>query len=101
MLCEKPLAMDAADARAMVEAAQRAKRTAMTCFNWRFPAAMQRLHAMVEAGFLGRLFHINVRYFAPRFADEEVAPTPVNMTPMPWHFKNNAILRLFSSVKMG
>ena len=62
-------------ARAMVEAAQRAKRTAMTCFNWRFPAAMQRLHAMVEAGFLGRVFHVNLRYFAPRFADEEVAPT--------------------------
>jgi predicted dehydrogenase len=75
VLCEKPLAMDAADARAMVEAAQRAKRTAMTCFNWRFPAAMQRLHAMVEAGFLGRVFHINLRYFAPRFADEEIAPT--------------------------
>jgi predicted dehydrogenase len=75
VLCEKPLAMDAADAGAMVEAAQRAKRTAMTCFNWRFPAAMQRLHAMVEAGFLGRVFHINLRYFGPRFADEEVAPT--------------------------
>ena len=51
VLCEKPLAMNAGEARAMIEAASRAGRVAMTCFNWRFPAAMQRLHAMVDAGF--------------------------------------------------
>jgi predicted dehydrogenase len=78
VLCEKPLAMDGADARAMVEAARRAGRTAMTSFNWRFPAAMQRLHAMVEAGFLGRVFHVNVRWLGARWADEE-APTTWRM----------------------
>ena len=62
VLCEKPLAMDAAEGRAMIEAAQRAKRTAMTSFNWRYPAAMQRLHTMAAAGFLGRVFHVNVRW---------------------------------------
>src|SRR6266700_3714006 len=72
VLCEKPLAMNAAQARSMVEAAQRARRTAMTSFNFRYPAAMQRFHAMVEAGALGRLFHVNLRHFAPRFADESV-----------------------------
>ena len=50
VLCEKPLAMTAAEGRDMVEAAARAGRIGMTCFNWRFPAAMQRFHAMVEAG---------------------------------------------------
>ena len=75
VLCEKPLAMDAAEARAMVEAAHRAKRTAMTSFNWRFPAAMQRLHAMVDAGFLGRVFHVNVRWLGARWADEEAPLT--------------------------
>jgi predicted dehydrogenase len=75
VLCEKPLAMNAAQARSMVEAAQRARRTAMTSFNFRYPAAMQRLHAMVEAGSLGRLFHVNLRHFAPRFADEAVPST--------------------------
>jgi predicted dehydrogenase len=59
----------------MVEAAQRARRTAMTSFNFRYPAAMQRFHAMVEAGVLGRLFHVNLRHFAPRFADEAVPST--------------------------
>jgi predicted dehydrogenase len=78
VLCEKPLAMDAGEARAMVEAARRAGRTAMTGFNWRFPAAMQRFHRMVEAGFLGRVFHIQVRWLGARWADEE-APTTWRM----------------------
>ncbi|MBI4634874.1 MAG: Gfo/Idh/MocA family oxidoreductase [Candidatus Rokubacteria bacterium] len=75
VLCEKPLARTAAEARAMREAATRAGRVAMTCFNWRFPAAMARLHAMVEEGFLGRVFHVACRYFVPRWAEEGVAPT--------------------------
>ena len=75
VLCEKPMAMNAAEARAMTEAASRAGRVAMTCFNWRFPAAMQRLHAMADEGFLGRLFHVSARYLVPRWADESVRPT--------------------------
>ncbi len=75
VLCEKPLAMDAAQGRAMVEAAARARRVGMTCFNWRFPAAMRQLHAMVEAGFLGRLFHVNLRWLGSRWADETAPAT--------------------------
>ena len=41
----------------MVEAAARARRVAMTGFNWRFVPAMQRFHALVEEGAVGRLFH--------------------------------------------
>ena len=75
VLCEKPLAMTRDEARAMMEAAARARRVAMTTFNWRFPAAMQRLHTMVEEGFLGRLFHASLRYLVPRWADEATPPT--------------------------
>ncbi len=75
VLCEKPLAMDAGQARAMVEAAARAKRTAMTCFNWRFPAAMHHMHEMIEAGHLGRLFHVNLRWLGSRWADESAPAT--------------------------
>jgi len=75
VLCEKPLALNRAEAREMVEAAARAKRVAMTGFNWRFSAAMQRFHAMVEEGFLGRLFHASARYLVPRWADEATPPT--------------------------
>src|SRR5438034_10038630 len=55
VLCEKPIAMTRAEAAAMVEAARRAGRVAMTCFNWRFSAAMQELHARVTEGSLGRV----------------------------------------------
>jgi predicted dehydrogenase len=75
VLCEKPLAMTAEEGREMITAAQRAKRTAMTSFNWRYIAAMQRLHTMAEAGFLGRVFHINVRWMGARWADEEAPIT--------------------------
>lgn len=75
VLCEKPLAMNASECRSMIEAAARAKRVGMTGFNWRYTAAMQRFHAMVEAGALGRLFHVNLRWMGSRGADEAAAPT--------------------------
>ena len=75
VLCEKPIAMTAAEGRAMVDAAARAGRVAMTCFNWRFPAAMQRFHAMVEAGHVGRPFHIGARWLGARWADEAAPAT--------------------------
>jgi predicted dehydrogenase len=75
VLCEKPVALTAGDAREMVDAATRAGRTAMTCFNWRSPAAFQQFHAMVEQGFLGRLLHVQVRYMFGRFADPAVTST--------------------------
>jgi len=75
ILCEKPVAMTQAEARAMVDAAARAGRVAMTGFNWRFPAAMQRLHARVRDGFVGRVLHVSGRWFGARWADEASAPT--------------------------
>jgi predicted dehydrogenase len=75
VLCEKPLAMDGTEARAMVDAAARAGRVAMTGFNWRFPVAMQRFHSMAAEGAPGRPFHISGRWFAPRWADDGAAPT--------------------------
>lgn len=75
ILCEKPLAMDAAEGRAMVEAAARSGRVAMTSFNFRFPAAMQRFHELVEQGVPGRPFHVSARFFGPRWVDEAAAST--------------------------
>lgn len=75
VLCEKPLALTAAEAREMVEAARRAGRVAMTGFNWRFPVAMQAFRARAAGGALGRLFHVSARWINPRWADERAQPT--------------------------
>jgi len=75
VLCEKPLAMNRAEAQAMVDAAARAGRVGMTGFNWRFPAAMQQLHATLADGGVGRVFHLAARWYGSRLADETVAPT--------------------------
>jgi predicted dehydrogenase len=75
VLCEKPIALDAAEGREILDAAARANRTAMTNFNWRSPAAFQQFHAMAQEGFLGRLLHVQVRYMFGRFADESLPAT--------------------------
>lgn len=75
VVCEKPLAMSIAEGRAMLDAAARAKRVAMTGFNWRFIPGMTRFNALVREGGLGRVFHVSARWFGARWADETVAPT--------------------------
>jgi len=75
VLCEKPLAMTAAEGREMADAAAKAQRVAMTCFNWRFVPAMQRFHSLIEEGAVGRLFHAGGRWLGARWADESAPIT--------------------------
>ncbi len=70
VLCEKPLAMSRVEGEAMAKAAERGQRVAMTSFNWRFAAGMQELHARVEEGVLGRVFHVGGRWLGARWARE-------------------------------
>src|SRR5262245_47399441 len=69
VLCEKPLAMTAAEGAEMMKAAAAAGRVGMTSFNWRFPAAMQRFNAMAQSGHVGRLFHLRGEWLGARWAD--------------------------------
>jgi predicted dehydrogenase len=57
VLCEKPIALDAADARAMAEAADRAGVRHMTAFTYRFVPAMRFLRHLVKRGDLGQPRH--------------------------------------------
>ena len=75
VVCEKPLAMDAGQVRAMIDAATAADRSVITAFNWRYPVAMQRMKQMVDAGYLGRVFHINARWFNPVWVDANAQPS--------------------------
>jgi predicted dehydrogenase len=57
VLCEKPLALSHADARAMAQAADHACVRHMTAFTYRFVPALRYLAHLVERGDLGRPYH--------------------------------------------
>jgi len=75
VLCEKPITLTADEGRRLVAAAARSACVAMTGFNWRFPAAMQTLQALVAEGAIGRAFHIGARWLGARWAAESAAAT--------------------------
>jgi predicted dehydrogenase len=62
LLCEKPLARDAAEARRMLEAAAKAGVKHMVAFNYRFVPAIRMAREMIEAGKLGRIYHYRAVY---------------------------------------
>ena len=72
VLCEKPFAMDAVQARRMVEAAQRLGRPLLEAFHYRHHTVMLQAEALVRSGALGAVrearavFNVNI----PRSPDE-------------------------------
>ena len=64
ILCEKPLGMSAREAREMTEVAERAGVTTMTPFTYRFMPANRYLKALVDEGYIGRPYHLNLRYYS-------------------------------------
>ena len=57
VLCEKPLALNYADAKAMADAADRGNVRHMTAFTYRFVPAMQYLNHLIKRGDLGQPYH--------------------------------------------
>lgn len=57
VLCEKPLARNAAEAQAMVDAATAAGRVLHTAFNHRERGDVQTLKSFVDEGLLGRVYY--------------------------------------------
>ncbi|HEY3078890.1 MAG TPA: Gfo/Idh/MocA family oxidoreductase [Chloroflexota bacterium] len=58
VLCEKPIAMDLAGARAMVAAAERADRRLSICFEYRYWDESRYLRDRIARGDLGRVHHV-------------------------------------------
>jgi predicted dehydrogenase len=56
VLCEKPMALNAAEAREMIAAAKKARRRLMINFSYRFTAAAQALKKQVDTGVLGDVY---------------------------------------------
>ncbi len=62
VICEKPLAMNAEQARRMVDAAARSGRPTMVSFNYRRVPAVALAKQLVDEGRLGRIFHYRALY---------------------------------------
>lgn len=62
VVCEKPLARDAAEAAAMLAAAEQAGVVHCCAFNYRWVPAVQRARELIASGALGRIRHFRGTY---------------------------------------
>jgi len=65
VLCEKPFAMDAAEARAMTEASRETGRPLLEAFHHRFHPAFRRVLTLVRDGAIGAVRRIDARFTVP------------------------------------
>jgi predicted dehydrogenase len=64
VLCEKPLGMDSTQAREMTEAAERLGVVTMCPFTYAFMPYARYTKELVDGGYIGRPYHLNLRYYA-------------------------------------
>lgn len=62
ILCEKPLAINASDAKKMVAAVEKAKVPNMVWYNYRRVPAVTLAKQLIEEGRLGRIFHYRAKF---------------------------------------
>ncbi len=62
VLCEKPLARSAEEAKAMWDAVQTAGVKHMVGFNYRFVPAIRQIRQLIDSGALGRIYHFRAIY---------------------------------------
>jgi predicted dehydrogenase len=69
LLCEKPLALSAAEGREMLAASRVSRSRALVDFELRMLPARQRMRELVREGFLGDLWSVECRYASGSRAD--------------------------------
>jgi predicted dehydrogenase len=65
VLCEKPLASNAAEAAEMVAAGDEAGRMLMEAFHWRYHPLVGQLRDLLDRGLVGRVTHLEARFDLP------------------------------------
>jgi predicted dehydrogenase len=71
VICEKPLALSAADAWRMVEAARASGKHHMTGFNYRFVPAIRLAYDLIQRGLLGEIYHLRIQYLQQSLHDPD------------------------------
>jgi predicted dehydrogenase len=73
VLCEKPLGLNDDQAVAMAAAANKSGAVTMVPFTYRYMPTNQYVHRLIGEGFVGRPYHLSMRYFAGYARDGEYA----------------------------
>jgi predicted dehydrogenase len=81
IICEKPLAIDAASAHAVYSAAERAGVSHQVNFVFRRMPAVQYAKHLIDAGELGRVLHVRAQYFHQYGLDPSL--------PRTWRFERS------------
>ena len=79
VLCEKPLALNVGQAGAMLEAAEQHGRKHFVPFTYRFLPAALYMKEILDAGFVGQVYHAYVRFHIRGWGDPS--------GPMRWQFQ--------------
>ena len=69
VICEKPLALDTADAARMLQAARKAGTKHLCSFNYRFVAAVRLARDLIDRGLLGQIYEFRGTYLQGGMAD--------------------------------
>jgi predicted dehydrogenase len=77
VICEKPMAVSAADARRMRDAAAAAPGKAVCTFNYRFMPAVRLAKDLIGSGKVGRIYHIRIHYLQMAGHDPSLPPDAV------------------------
>lgn len=78
VICDKPLAMNADEAQEMADRAEAVGVKHFVPFILRFLPAAQYMREIIDTGFLGRVMHVNVRYYVHGWGDM--------LGPMRWQY---------------
>jgi predicted dehydrogenase len=74
VLCEKPMARDVNEARAMLEATRRSGLIGMIDHEFRYVPARAYMRQLISDGYLGALYMVNISMLGGSSADPEVRP---------------------------
>jgi predicted dehydrogenase len=84
LFCEKPLARRAADAKKMLDAAEKAKVQHMVGYNYRFMPAVTLARQMIVEGQVGDIIHFKGSYLTTNSGYDSPS------APMRWQFQSEA-----------
>lgn len=75
VFCEKPLARNAEESKAMLDAVESAGVKHMVAFNYRFVPAVQQARKLIESGMMGQIYHWRAVYLQEWGMDREMETT--------------------------